>query len=220
MKKETPAEKAQKVENNLANRRQNKPTKRFNGWMVAFFILLGLLLGSGIFLASRIYAIREPADKLPAQTSVKKDEPTFQVQLTKSQVNQIIDFYLKEYLESSQVKYRFYLENQALLNGTFKLLGQEVQFYLYFEPYVLENGNIQLNAKSLSIGTLDLPIGTVMSYIRKSYDLPKWVKIDSDQNIIYLYLDQFKLKNGMKISAGKINLIDDDIRFGVYLPLK
>ena len=37
----------------------------------------------------------------------------------------------------------FIWENEALLNGTFEVLGFPIDFYLYFDPYVMENGNVQ-----------------------------------------------------------------------------
>lgn len=190
-----------------------------NPWKMAFLVLIGLLIGGTFFLVSRMMTAREPNYK-PAEESVSNEQDaTFQVQLKKHQVNQIISYYLNDFLKDSGVQYDFYLEDRALLNGTFKVLGYDMQFYLYFDPYVTEEGNIQLKATSISIGSLPLPISEIMKYVAKDFDVPKWVEVLPKEQTIVLHLDEFKLQNGMFVKAEKINLIDDDIRFNVYLPI-
>lgn len=206
--------------NEKQKKMKQKPAFLKNPWKIAFLLLIGLLLGAMLFLYLRVTAVREPEYRpLKDEVSLKGD-PTFQVQFKKKQVNQVISYYLNDFLKDSGGQYSFYLEDQALLNGTFSVLGHDVQFYLYFDPYVMENGNVQLKAKSLSIGTLNLPISEIMKYIGSSFDLPKWVEINPKEKVVVLHLDQFKLQNGMHTRAEKINLIDDDIRFNVYLPIE
>ncbi len=191
-----------------------------NPWKLAFLVLIGLLLGASIFLISRMTTGREPNYQGREETVSSEQEATFQVQLKKQQVNQIISYYLNDFLKDSGVQYDFYLEDRALLNGTFKVLGYDMQFYLYFDPYVTEEGNIQLKATSISIGSLPLPISEIMKYVAKDFDVPKWVEVLPKEQTIILHLDEFKLQNGMFVKAEKINLIDDDIRFNVYLPIE
>ena len=81
----------------------------------------------------------------------------------------------------------------------------------------MANGNVQLKAKSLSIGTLGLPIKEVLKFAKRSYKLPKWVEINPDDQTVLLRLDQFRMQNGLFVRAEKINLVDDDIRMNIYL---
>ncbi len=37
-----------------------------------------------------------------------------------------------EYQKDNDIEYKFYLENEALLNGTFEVLGFPINFYLVF----------------------------------------------------------------------------------------
>ena len=209
----------QETEQNTATKVPKLKSTLKNPWKIAFLVLIGVLLGGILFLGVRMSQEREPA--YTAGTTVSENqEPTFQVSLKKKQVNEIIGFYLNDFLKDSGVKYDFYLEDQALLSGTFKILGHELKFYLYFDPYVMENGNVQLRAKSVSIGTLSLPLSEIMKYIGNSFELPKWVEVDAADKTVNLHLNEFKLQNGMYVQADKINLIDDDIRFNVYLPIK
>lgn len=174
-----------------------------NPWKIAFLVLVGLVIGSVAFVTFRATQVREPV---------------VTIQSKKQQVNKLIDFYLADFQKGSDIKYKFYLENDALLNGTFQVLGHDIPFYLYFDPYVMANGNVQLKAKSLSIGTLGLPIKEVLKFAKRSYKLPKWVEINPDDQTVLLRLDQFRMQNGLFVRAEKINLVDDDIRMNIYLP--
>ena len=98
------------------------------------------------------------------------------------------------------------------------MLGFPVSFYLYFDPFVMANGNIQLKAKSLSIGALGLPINQVLKMIQNNSEIPEWIDIQPKEEMIILRLDQFELKNGMFFRADKINLVDNEIQLNVYLP--
>ncbi len=71
--------------------------KKTNYWKVAFLILLGVVLGSTVFLGSRIFANREPElPEIPALTE-RQGDPVLTINSNKEKVNQIISFFLSEY---------------------------------------------------------------------------------------------------------------------------
>ncbi|MDT3390702.1 MAG: YpmS family protein [Bacillota bacterium] len=189
--------------------------KPLNWWKWLFIALVAILLGSGAYLGVKL-TTPPPADTSSEQL-IKRD-PTFAINLKKSQVNAVISYYLNHYLKDSKIKYEFDLDDQAILKGKFKLLGYPVPFSIYFDPYVKENGDVQLKARRMAIGSLSVPIKTVMNYIGNSYKFPKWVVLDSKQKTILLKLNQFKMKNGMQIKATRINLPNDKIDLNVYIP--
>lgn len=189
--------------------------KPLNWWKWLFIALVAILLGSGAYLGVKL-TTTPPADTSSEQL-IKRD-PTFAINLKKSQVNAVISYYLNHYLKDSKIKYEFDLDDQAILKGKFKLLGYPVPFSIYFDPYVKENGDVQLKARRMAIGSLSVPIKTVMNYIGNSYKFPKWVVLDSKQKTILLKLNQFKIKNGMQIKATRIDLPNDKIDLNVYIP--
>lgn len=188
-----------------------------NPWRTYFLILLGIIIGLVLFVVIQVSGQREK-EYVAQQEQIESKEPSFSVQLKKAQVNELISYYLNDFLKETGVDYKFYLEDKALLNGTFDILGYDMQFYLYFDPFVMENGDVQLKAKELSLGKLPLPISQVMTYAQKKFTVPEWVEIDPEKEIVTLHLSQFTLQNKMKIKAEKINLVDDDIRFNVFIP--
>lgn len=206
-------------ESNIVDNKQQSETakKKINLWKYAFLILFACILGLGVFLWTRISAPRE--DSSIFETTQSDSTSSFQVEMNKEQANKLISYYLNDFLKDSGIKYNFYLENQALLNGTFKLLGHDVSFYLYMEPTVIDNGNLQLKAKSISLGTLNLPTSTVLTYIKKQFELPEWVVVDADKEVMYLYLSEWEIQKDTRIGIDEINLVDDDILIDVYLPI-
>lgn len=220
MKNEPEEKKESTAGKKTSPRRKKTPEvkKTINHWKVAFIVLIGLIIGSVAFVFIRVTQVREP-NYTPVPELVEKDgTPVIAIQSKKKQINALIDFYLGDFQKGSDITYKFYLENEAMLNGTFEVLGHPIQFYLYFDPYVMDNGNVQLKAKSLSIGTLGLPMKEILKFVQRDYKLPNWVEVNPDDSTVLLRLDQFRMQNGLFIRAEKINLVDDDIRMNIYLP--
>ncbi|MFV0528437.1 MAG: YpmS family protein [Lachnospiraceae bacterium] len=189
-----------------------------NPWKIAFFALVGLILGVIIFLSIRVFDTRQEIDMTQIEAAMESGDPIFEVQLTKLQTNQIINHFLKKISTPDGIQFEFMLENRALLKGTFDFLGHEIQFDLYFEPYVLENGDIELRARSLSVGTLSIQTSELMDYVKKNAPLPSWVEVDTAEETIILHLNQLELSQGIYVEAEKIDLLNDDIRFKFFLP--
>ena len=198
---------------------QGKKKKRIRTWQIVVIVIFGILISLTAVLASRIMGKREPAS-VTKNIGTGSKEATFQVQLTKNQTNELMNYYLEEFQKDSKVKYSFVLENQAMLQGTFPFMGYDLNFYLYFEPTVSEAGDVQLKAKSISIGTLALPIPELMKYVEKKFKLPTWVEVKNKEELIILHLKDFQLKGGMYLGAEKIDLLGDEIKFNVFLPTK
>lgn len=187
-----------------------------NPWKIAFLVLLSIVLAFMLVIGYRVSTPRVTYDsKTEIKTNLK--DPILEVSMTKDQVSRAINFYIKDLFDDSGVDYVFHLDKDALIDGTFSLLGHDTHFYLYFEPFVLANGDIQLKAKDLTVGTLNVPISAMISYISHSVDFPKWIEINADEKNVVLHLQQLKLANGMRVKAEQINLINDQIRFNLYL---
>lgn len=193
--------------------------KKIKKWKIALIIILGIIISTAVVLGVRITSKREPASVAKNRGTGSK-EATFQVQLNKNQTNELMNYYLNEFQRDSKIKYSFVLENQAMLQGNFPFMGYDLNFYLYFDPTVIEGGDVQLKAKSISIGKLSLPISELMKYVEKKFKLPSWVEVNNKEEMIILHLKEFQLKGGMYLGAEKIDLLGDEIKFNVFLPTK
>lgn len=198
--------------------KKNVTLTKLNPWKAAFLFLVAVLIGGFLLLFTRLTQERENVSQIIAENVVREGDPVITINSNKEQVNRFVDFYLADLQKDAEQQYQFVLKNEALLTGEFDLLGFPVSFYLYFDPFVMANGNIHLKAKSLSIGALGLPINQVLKMIQNNSEIPEWIDIQRKEEMIILRLDQFELKNGMFFRADKINLVDNEIQLNVYLP--
>lgn len=207
----------EKQRRNINNKRQQT-----NGWKWAFLTLLAVVLGIMIWLILQLSGPSPVQQQSANQEDLNQinDTATFQVTAEKKQINQLINQYLAEETHNKSVQYQFQLADQAQLAGTFRVFGVDVPFQLDLDPFVMENGNVQLKAKQISLGKLNLPIPFAMKQIGQQLALPNWVEIHHEEETIILRLDAFSLKSGIFFSADRIDLANDDIRLNVFVPNK
>lgn len=94
----------------------------------------------------------------------------------------------------------------------------DIQMKLTFEPIALENGDLLLKQKEISIGHLPLPVSYVMNFIENQYNFPDWVDIQPNEEEIYVHLTKMDLKNGMLVEAKTFDLEKNIIQFNLLLP--
>lgn len=148
------------------------------------------------------------------------EQVSFHVKTNKQDLNKLINYYLKEEAADSPIGYRVILGDEVELYGTLPFFSQELNMKLTFEPEALKNGDLVLKQKSMSIGSLHLPISYVLKFISENYKLPMGVDIRQNDNLIYINMQQLKLKSDIKIKANKFDLKKDDIAFTILVPVK
>ena len=123
--------------------KKTQPTNlKRNPWKIAFLVLVGLVIGSVAFVTFRATQVREPdLKKIPAIVE-KEGEPVVTIQSKKQQVNKLIDFYLADFQKGSEIKYKFYLENDALLNGS----NSSCWIFIFCIGYRYFFGNIRITS--------------------------------------------------------------------------
>lgn len=189
--------------------------KKINIWKWLCLLILAINLAFVGVVASRIIQIREPeAENIATKTKGGIKIGTFST--TKEQLNKTVVSYLEDYQKKGMTYKLYATSSQILFEGTDTLLGYEVPLYVYFQPSRLENGAVQLKVTSFSVGTLPLPEEQVLKYIKSSYDLPKFVKIQPNQSTITINVQNLDNEEGIYLKAQTINLVNDDISFDIY----
>lgn len=189
--------------------------KKINIWKWLCLLILAINLAFIGVVASRIIQIREPeAENIATKTKGGIKIGSFST--TKEQLNKTVVSYLEDYQKKGMTYKLYATSSQILFEGTYTLLGYEVPLYVYFQPSRLENGAVQLKVTSFSVGTLPLPEDQVLKYIKSSYDLPKFVKIQPNQSTITINVQNLDNEEGIYLKAQTINLVNDDISFDIY----
>ena len=209
---------ANKVKVNEEEKQQQRPT---NIWKWAFLILLGLLIGCVTWFAVQIFS--HPADTEIEDTTTQQvassENIHFEVRSEKQELEDIANQFLqKESKDNSAIQYKLTIRDSVVISGELNIFHIPVDFELNLDPYVMQNGNLQLRATDLSLGDLRLPVSFVMKQMDKQLNLPDMVSVNADSKFIVVQLDEFYLDSGIHFSMEHINLEQNDIRVNVYIP--
>jgi uncharacterized protein YpmS len=190
-----------------------------NKWKKGFLLLLGIdLLIVGIL--SLLILIPATSKDKNKPTRLKGDNISFLVKSNKNDLNMLINHYLKEEAADSPIDYRVILGDEVELYGTLPFFSEKINMKLTFEPEALGNGDLVLKQKSISIGSLNLPVSYVMKFISENYKIPRGVDIRPNDKLVYINMQQLKLNSDIKIKANKFDLKKDDIAFTLLVPVK
>jgi len=192
--------------------------KKLN-WKRGFYLLLGANLLIVIILSILILMPVNEKSKNPSQNNIR-DNVSFQVKSNKNDLNRLINQYINKEAADSPIDYQVLLQDEVELYGTLPFFSQQIDLKLTFEPEALENGDLVLNQKSISVGKLSLPVSYVLKIIRDNYKLPKGIDIQPNEQRVYVNMEQLKLKSDIKIQVDKFDLKKDDIRFTLLVPIE
>ncbi|MCA0147911.1 MULTISPECIES: YpmS family protein [Rossellomorea] len=189
-----------------------------NKWKVGFFVLLGMIILGFVIIVSMIF-MPVKDDALPDNNNNTDQQVGFNVETNKKDLNLIIEHYIEEEGMKGPVDYDVQLKDDVELLGSVPVFTSDLDFKLSFEPKALDNGDILLKQKSISVGSLNLPVNYVLKVIRDSYNFPDWVKIQPNDELIYVSLQDMKLKSDVKVRANKFDLKEDNISFRLLVPV-
>lgn len=162
-----------------------------------------------------------PVDQEEIQhTELKGDHVTFEVKSNKADLNKLINQYMEKEIADSPIEYQVQLRDEVELHGTLPFFSQQLNLKLTFEPEALDNGDLVLKQKSISIGSMDLPVSYVLKFIRDNYKLPKGVDILPNDKLVYVNMQQLKIKSDIKIQANEFDLKNNNISFTLLVPVE
>jgi len=190
-----------------------------NKWKTGFFLLGGINLFIAIILLFLIFIPADEKEKLQ-NTIPENKSVSFQVKSNKADLNVLINQYIHKEAADSPIDYSVQLRDEVELYGTLQFFSQEVDLKLTFVPEALDNGDLVLKQRSISVGSLPLPVSYVLKFIKDNYKLPKGVDILPNDKMIHVHMEQLKLKSDVKIKANRFDLVKDDIAFTILVPVE
>lgn len=181
-------------------------------WKKLFFLLLAI---HALFLILLLVFISLPAEdeEYIADDVNEENYVPFNIQANKQDLTKVINHYLKKEGLTGAIDYKVLLNDEVDLYGSIPFFSQDLQMKLSFEPEALENGDVVLQQKSISLGQLNLPVSYVLKLVRDRYKLPEGVTIQPKEERIYVSLQKMKLKSDVKVKVDEFDLKNDDIRF-------
>lgn len=189
-----------------------------NKWKIGFFILLGIVAAAVLLVWILIASPVEESKLEPGTSGAGTDDVAFNVSTNKRDLNRVINHYLEEEAKNSQIDYQVLLTDEVELYGTLPLFSQELELRLTFEPQALKNGDLILKQRTISVGRLNLPVSTVLKFVRDSYDMPDAVNIQPKEERVYVSMQRLKLKSDIKVRVNEFDLKKDNIKFTLLVP--
>ncbi|MDP4083557.1 MAG: YpmS family protein [Bacillota bacterium] len=187
-----------------------------NKWKKGFFLLLGIDLFIVILILLLIMVPSEKGKKQINKTT--NGDVSFYIKSNKRDVNRLVNHYLKKEAANTPINYQVNLGNEVELFGMIPFFGEKLDLKLSFEPQSMANGDLELKQKSISLGSLHLPVPYVLKFISENYKLPSGVEIRSNDKLIYIHMQQLNTKSGIKVIVNKFDLKKDDIAFTILVP--
>jgi uncharacterized protein YpmS len=190
-------------------------------WKRLFFLLLGINIAFVLLIILLfVLLIKSPSEDIKApETEMVQNDVRFTIQTNKQDLNRLINHYLKEEYSGS-LDYEVLLTDEVELYGNIPVFSENVEMKLTFEPVALENGDLELQQKTISIGKLTLPVPLVLKFIQSSYPIPDWVTIQPNEEKVYMELQNMKLKSDLKVRVHEFDLKNNDIEFLLQVPME
>ncbi|MFT8321252.1 MAG: YpmS family protein [Bacillus sp. (in: firmicutes)] len=192
---------------------------KLKGWKKAFLILLSINILVFIGVSILIFLPSDKSNSI-SQTDATVDAVSLDVTTNKKDLTKLINYYIEKQGLDGPIHYEINLSDEVELYGYVPVFNEDLEMKLTFEPQALENGDLVLTQKSISIGQLPLPVSYVMKFIQQKYKLPEWVEINPDKAMIYVYLTRMKTESGLRVKMKEFDLPNDQIHFSILHPAK
>lgn len=193
---------------------QESTEKKVNGWKWAFITFVLIVIGFIVYLLFLIrpYSVEQSEGN---QTSVVQEELNLTTSVSKQDAQVIINEYLSESIGEDFEQYEVVLTDQLEVHGVVEILTINAPFVLSFDVFALEDGNLQLRGQTVELANFSLPVGAVMNLFARQVDLPTFVEVNGNNQMITIYLDELMQENAFQLSINQIDLENDFIEFNL-----
>lgn len=193
---------------------ESENTRNINWWKWTFItlIIIIFLFFMRLFFLIQPKSINQEKSKIQ---DTNQEEIVLETSLHTKDAEKLMNQFLEKNKEETSA-YTVELTTDLLLRGDIDIFGLEVPFTLSFDPYVLEDGNVQLKAKKLNLSAISLPVDMALSLIVSSLEIPDFIAVDSKEQIVVILFDQLK-SSSFHVKFTKIDLEEDLITLDLYM---
>jgi len=184
-------------------------------------LFIGLLAVNVLMLAAAALLVLgggEPAEEPAPRGESGTGVSGLRITAGKDDLSGLINGYLQENLSGGIPALSVRLDDDVRLYGALTAFGREIRLELGFDPFVTESGDLVLEAGSMRIGALPVPVRRALSLIERHFSLPEWVDIAPDESRVYVYLSRIGMRGGLKVKAVAFSPAEDRFEFILYHP--
>ncbi|MBM7570543.1 YpmS family protein [Aquibacillus albus] len=189
-----------------------------NKWKVLTYGLFSFILAC-VLIILLLIMWPVPHTQVPEKEFIEEEDGAeFTIRSSKENLNELVNAYVDKLLDNKGDKYTVDFGDDVHLMGSIEAFDTEIPISIRLEPVVLENGDLILNQKEISLGLLHLPNKRVLQYLQRNIPTPEWVVINPKEENIYVAITQMDIKSNFKIKAQQFDLKNDNISFRIKVP--
>ena len=201
-------------EQRRAKNREKKSSVNWWKWAFLGLVLVLILFVVQLMGSFQSVSINEPNNNEVTHTD---QEMVFTATANREDTEQFINTFLSTVLDEEENNLSVELKDQLLVHGQLEVFQLNVPFTISFDPYILENGNVQLRASAVELGTFSLPVGATMSLVADQFYVPDFIAIDSEEEMIVINLNEFNTEQNIGVEMVRIDLPEDEIQMNLYI---
>lgn len=201
-------------EQRRAKNREKKSSVNWWKWAFLGLVLVLILFVVQLMGSFQSVSINEPNNNEVTHTD---QEMVFTATANREDTEQFINTFLSTVLDEEENNFSVELKDQLLVHGQLEVFQLNVPFTISFDPYILENGNVQLRASAVELGSFSLPVGATMSLVADQFYVPDFIAIDSEEEMIVINLNEFNTEQNIGVEMVRIDLPEDEIQMNLYI---
>lgn len=201
-------------EQRRAKNREKKSSVNWWKWAFLGLVLVLILFVVQLMGSFQSVSINEPNNNEVTHTD---QEMVFTATANREDTEQFINTFLSTVLNEEENNLSVELKDQLLVHGQLEVFQLNVPFTISFDPYILENGNVQLRASAVELGSFSLPVGATMSLVADQFYVPDFIAIDSEEEMIVINLNEFNTEQNISVEMVRIDLPEDEIQMNLYI---
>lgn len=187
-----------------------------NKWKIAFLGLVLLLVLAIVYVGSLLTGTSE------SYTLGDRPDPAeggqLFVETSKQDFEKLANKYIQEAVRDQPIPLQLVVEDKIALTSELTVFSLTIPVQMYFDPVVLEDGNIQLVQNQVDIGQLSIPPEEILKLLRSSIDLPNWMTVSPADESVFIDLGGLPIDGDLDIRAQEIDLENDEIILSVTVP--
>ena len=191
-------------EQRRAKNREKKSSVNWWKWAFLGLVLVLILFVVQLMGSFQSVSINEPNNNEVTHTD---QEMVFTATANREDTEQFINTFLSTVLDEEENNFSVELKDQLLVHGQLEVFQLNVPFTISFDPYILENGNVQLRASAVELGTFSLLVGATMSLVADQFYVPDFIAIDSEEEMIVINLNEFNKEQNISVEMVRIDLL-------------
>ena len=201
-------------EQRRAKNREKKSSVNWWKWAFLGLVLVLILFVVQLMGSFQSVSINEPNNNEVTHTD---QEMVFTATANREDTEQFINTFLSTVLDEEENNLSVELKDQLLVHGQLEVFQLNVPFTISFDPYILENGNVQLRASAVELGSFSLPVLATMSLVADQFYVPDFIAIDSEEEMIVINLNEFNTEQNISVEMVRIDLPEDEIQMNLYI---